>query len=68
LPKLKAEERTQVFKRLCQLQDADLKRGIGPSEREKKLLDAALAEFERDVDVGTPWWAALREIRASSRR
>ena len=63
LPKLKAQERTQVFKRLCELQENDLLRGVGPSEREKKLLDEALAEFERDRDLGTPWRKALRRAR-----
>jgi hypothetical protein len=68
LPKLKPQERTQVFNRLCKLQDDDLKRGVGPSPKERKILDEAQAEFERDGDVGTPWRQALRRIRSSSRR
>jgi hypothetical protein len=68
LPKLKAGERTQVFRRLCELQEEDLKRGVGPTREEKKLLDEALAEFEKDADAGTPWRKALRRIRASGRR
>jgi hypothetical protein len=35
LPRLKAEDRTQVFKRLCELQEADLIKGVGPTEEEK---------------------------------
>jgi hypothetical protein len=66
LPKLKAEERAQVFRRLCELQEQDLLRGVGPSEEEKKLLDEALAEFERDGNIGTPWREALQRIRSSS--
>jgi hypothetical protein len=62
LPKLKAEERTQVFRRLCELQEADLLRGIGPSQEEKRILDAALADFRRDGDFGTPWRDALKRI------
>jgi hypothetical protein len=65
LPKLKAEERTQVFQRLCELQEDALLHGIGPTETEKKLLDEALDEFERDGDFCTPWREALREIRSS---
>ena len=54
LPKLKAEERTAVFERLCELQEADLLGGVGPTDEEKRLLDAALAEFQRDGDAGIP--------------
>lgn len=66
LPKLKAEDRTQVFKRLCELQEEDLLHGVGPSEEEKRLLDEALAAFERDGEVGVPWREALNRIRSSS--
>ena len=55
LPKLKADERTQVFERLCELQERDLLHGLGPTAEEKKLLDEALAEFERDGQRGEPW-------------
>ena len=63
LPHLKAEERTQVFQRLCELQDHDLLHGIGPSPMEKSILDDALAEFQRDGNLGTPWRETLRRIR-----
>jgi hypothetical protein len=66
LPKLKAEERAQVFDRLCELQESDLLRGVGPTDREKKLLDEALADFERDGDVGTPWRKVLHRVRSKS--
>jgi hypothetical protein len=66
LPTLKAEERQQVFQRLCELQEDDLLHGIGPSENEKKLLDQAIAEFQRDGNPGTPWREVLRRIRSSS--
>jgi hypothetical protein len=68
LAKLKIEEREQIFQRLCELQEEELLRGIGPTEEEKKLLDQALAEFERDGNSGTPWREALRRVRASSTR
>jgi len=64
LPKLKAEERRQIFQRLCELQEQDLLNGAGPSEEEKKLLDAALAEYEKDHDQGRPWREVLGELRA----
>ena len=64
LPKLKAEERQQIYQRLCELQDQDLLNGTGPSDEEKKLLDAALAEYEHDHDHGRPWREVLRDLRA----
>ena len=67
LPKLHAEDRLQVFERLCELQEEDLLRGVGPSVEEKRVLDEALAEFDRDGDRGTPWSEVLRRVRASSR-
>jgi hypothetical protein len=64
LPNLKAEERRQSYQRLCELQEQDLLDGAGPSEEEKKLLDAALAEYEKDHDKGRPWREVLGELRA----
>lgn len=64
LPKLNAQERTEVFERLCELQENDLLSGAGPTDDEKRILDEALAEFERDGDRGMPWREALRQIRA----
>lgn len=65
LPRLKSEERTQVFERLCELQEEDLLQGVGPGAQEKLLLDAALAEFQSDGNTGTPWRETLRRIRSS---
>jgi hypothetical protein len=63
LPKLKAEDRILLFERLCELQEKDLLQGIGPSADERKLLDDALAEFERDGDSGLPWREVLPSLR-----
>ena len=54
LPHLKAEERSQVFQRLCELQEDDLLQGVGPTEEEKKILNEALAEFERNREPRNP--------------
>jgi hypothetical protein len=64
LPKLKAEERRQIYQRLCELQEQDLLNGAGPSDEEKKLLDEALAEYEKDHDRGRPWREVLGDLRA----
>lgn len=63
LPKLNAEERRQVYQRLCELQEQDLLNGAGPGEEEMKLLDAALAEYEKDHDRGRPWREVLEDLR-----
>jgi len=65
LPKLKAEDRRQIFERLCELQEQDLLDGGAPADDEKKLLDTALAEYEKDGDRGRPWREVLRDLRAN---
>ena len=64
LPNLPADERRQIYQRLCELQEQDLLSGAGPSEEEKRLLDAALAEYEQDHDRGRPWRDVLGDLRA----
>ena len=66
LPTLNASDRAEVFERLCELQEADLLRGEGPSEDERKALDEAMVEFERDGDIGEPWRDVIKDIRSSS--
>jgi hypothetical protein len=63
LPKLKPEDRRQIYQRLCELQEQDLLNGAAPSDDEKKLLDAALAEYEKDRDRGRPWREVLEDLR-----
>ena len=66
LPKLRTEERDQVLRRLCELQEEDIVRGPGPGDAEKRILDDALAEFERDGNPGTPWRDLLQRLRSNS--
>lgn len=68
LAKLNAEERRQVFQRLCQMQEEDLPRGDGPTEEQKMILDQALAEYERDGDKGKPWRQVFERIRSRKAR
>ncbi len=65
LPKLNADERAQVFERLCELQEQDMLAGTGPTDAEKTLLDEALAEFQRDGDVGRPWREVLHRLHSA---
>lgn len=64
LPNLRAEERDQVLQRICELQEEEMLHGPGPGPGEKKILDDALAEFERDGNPGTPWREVLRRLRS----
>jgi len=64
LPKLKAEDRRQIFDGLCELQERDLMDGIGPTDAEKALLDKALGAFEVDGDRGVPWRKAIQALRS----
>jgi hypothetical protein len=64
LPNLHPDERRQIYQRLCELQEQDLLNGAGPTEEEKRLLDAALTEYEQDQDRGRPWREVLADLRA----
>ena len=65
LPKLRADERNQLIQKLCELQEDDILRGQAPDPIEKKLLDDAFAEFERDGNPGTPWRDVLKRLHAN---
>ena len=54
LPNLKADEREQVFQRLYELQEEYLSHGIGPTMEERKLLNEAFTDFQRDGNCSTP--------------
>lgn len=61
---LDADERRQILERLLELEEQDLLNGIDPTREEKALLDHAVAEFERDGNIGTPWREVLRTLRS----
>lgn len=65
LPKLSARDRSQLFARLAELHEADLVSGDEPAPEERQVLDAALAEFERDRKPGEPWRDVLQQVRKS---
>ena len=68
LSNLKAEDRAQVFQRLCELQEQDLLQGTGPTAEEKQILDQALSEFEADNTPSMPWRQAIDQIRSANSR
>ncbi len=66
LPKLRTDERDQVLRRLCELQEEDIVRGSGLGAAEKKILDDALADFLRDGNPGRPWREVLQRLRSKT--
>jgi hypothetical protein len=67
LPRLTADDRSQLFARIAELHEADLLEGGAPTPAERQALDEALTEFERDPGPGEPWRKVFSEIRASRR-
>ena len=65
LPKLTASDRSRLFACLAKIHEADLLDGGAPTSAERQVLEAALAEFERDPSPGEPWRDVFRDIRAS---
>ena len=67
LPRLTANDRSQLFARIAELHEADLLDGGAPTPDERQALDEALTEFERDPSPGEPWRKVFSKIRASRR-
>jgi len=64
LPKLRTDEREQVLRKLCELQEEETVRGAGPGTAEKRILEEAFDEFRRDGNPGTPWRDVLQRLRS----
>jgi hypothetical protein len=62
LPKLSAEDRRQIFDKLCELEEREIADSGGPTEYEKRELDRALADYERDGDMGQPFEEFIRDL------
>jgi len=63
LPKLKAEERREIFERLCDMEELALLNGAEPSAEEKALLDRELEEYRRNPDAGSSWEEVKERLR-----
>jgi len=59
LPKLSAQERSEILEQLWRLEEA-----AGPTSREKALLDEAQADYDAHPQAGAPW----SEVEARLRR
>jgi len=66
LPRLRADERREIFERICEMEEMALLSGSEPSSEEKALLDRELEEYRLNPDAGSSWKeveARLREQR-----
>ena len=59
LPKLSAEDRSEILSRLWQWEENSI-----PSPQEQTLLREEQAAYEKDPDAGSPW----SEVQARLRR
>ena len=59
LPRLTAEDRSDILARLWQMEEA-----AGPTSREKQLLNEAQAAYDANPAAGAPW----SEVEARLRR
>ena len=56
LPRLTAQERREIRRKLIELDDDEwLDAGDPLTDEEKTLLEARLAAYEKDPDVGNSW-------------
>jgi len=65
LPKLGAEERREIFERICEMEELALLNGAEPSAEEKALLDRELQEYRSNPDAGSSWEEVEARLRKS---
>lgn len=64
LPKLGADDRREIFERICEMEELALLNGSEPSAEEKALLDRELEEYRANPEAGSSW----AEVEARSRK
>jgi hypothetical protein len=66
LPKLKIEDRRDIFDRLCEMEERDLLNGVA-TPQEKELLDHELEEYRNNPETGSTWDEVQSRIPKRSR-
>ncbi|HRI82497.1 MAG TPA: addiction module protein [Opitutaceae bacterium] len=61
LPRLSPQERGEILEQLWRLEEA-----VGPTPREKALLDEAQADYDANPDAGSPWAEVHARLRQRS--
>ena len=65
LPRLTAQERREIRRKLIELDDDEWLDADDPlTDEEKALLEARLAAYEKDPDVGSSWEEVEARIHA----
>jgi putative addiction module component (TIGR02574 family) len=65
LPNLKADERREIFERICEMEEIDLLNGSAPSAEEKALLDRELEAYRANPTAGSSWSEVEARLRKS---
>jgi putative addiction module component (TIGR02574 family) len=65
LPKLGADERREIFERICEMEELALLNGSEPTSEEKALLDRELEEFRTNPEAGCSWDEVEARLRKS---
>ncbi len=55
LSRLSPQDRLDLFEHLCDLEERDLLRGVGPSAEEKAILDSELNQYSQNPEAGSSW-------------
>lgn len=63
LPKLKAEERREIFEYICEMEEMALIQGGEPSAEEKTLLDRELEAYRNHPEPGSSWPEVKARLR-----
>jgi len=66
LPKLKADERLEIFERICEMEELALLNGSEPSAEEKALLDGELEDYRKSPEIGFSWAEVEARLRATA--
>ncbi len=65
LPKLRADERREIFDRICEMEELALLNGSEPTVEEKAMLDRELEEYRANPEAGSSWDEVEARLRKS---
>lgn len=66
LPRLKAEERREIFELICDMDERDLLNSSAPTAKERALLDQESEDYRLNPEAGSTWAEVEARLRKSS--